>query len=164
MPEHLIRLRGGWLCIEQGGLLDLDAPASASGPTITLPILWGEQACPQAEVRLLRSFTAPSLNSSRERLSLRMSAVGGLVAVQLNGQELARPTPGTTALEILLRDPLPRRNRLVLEVGLDAAVASREFPAQAWGSIALVISGQGPPEDAGARCGDESLGEDDRPA
>jgi hypothetical protein len=93
-----------------------------------------------------------------------MSAVRGLVSVQLNGQELARPAPGTTALEISLRDPLPRRNRLVLDVVTQASVASREFPEQPWGSVALVISGQGPPEDAGAGWGDESLGDDGLPA
>jgi hypothetical protein len=127
-------------------------------------VLWTEQTGPHTTVRLVRSFTAPSLNPSRERLSLRMSAVGGLVSVQLNGQELARPAPRTTALEIPLWDPLPRRNRLVLDVGLEAAVASRAFPGQAWGSVALVISGQGRPEDAGAGCGDELLGVDDPPA
>jgi hypothetical protein len=93
-----------------------------------------------------------------------MSAVGGLVSVELNGQELARPEPGTTALEIPLRDRLPRRNRLVLDVRLGAAAACREVPQQEWGFVALVISSPGPHEGAGAACGDESLGEDGPPA
>jgi hypothetical protein len=165
MPEHLIRLRGGWLCLEDGGAPD--ASASASGPRITLPVCWPAQAVAKGAVRLVRWFTAPVLNASRESLSLRMSAVGGLVSVQLNGQELARPAQGTEALELPLPDPLPRRNYLVLDVRLGGAVASHDFPQPAWGFIALVIRDQGPVEDAGSpgsRSGDESLGERGPPA
>src|SRR5690242_13464363 len=103
MPEHLIRLRGGWVCTEPGALVD--DPALTPGSRITLPVLWPERAGTQAAVRLVRSFNAPPLDCVRERLSLRMSAVGGLASVDLNGQELARPAPGTTALELPLPDP-----------------------------------------------------------
>jgi hypothetical protein len=93
-----------------------------------------------------------------------MSAVSGLVSVQLNGQELARPVQGTADLELTLNDPLPRRNRLVLDVRFEGAVASRRFPQGAWGFVALVIRGQGPAQETGSDCGDESLGENIPPA
>jgi hypothetical protein len=162
MAEHLIRLRGGWRCVPGGGLPE--TPAVVAGPLITLPVTWSESAGNPVAVRLIRSFTAPSLDPSCERLSLRMSAVGGLVSVQLNGRELARPAPGTAALELPLRDPLPHRNELVLDVRLSGAHASRDIPQPPWGVVALVIHGQQPSGDAGADSGDDSLGEDGPPA
>jgi hypothetical protein len=157
MPEHLIRLRGGWRCLEDEDVPD--TPTSVSGLPITLPVIWPARVAPKAAVRLVRDFTAPVLNPSRESLGLCMSSVGGLVAVQLNGRELARPAPGTAALELPLDDPLPRRNRLVLDVRLGEAMTSPSSPQQPWGSVALVIRDRGPVEDAGPRSGDQSLGE-----
>jgi hypothetical protein len=157
MTEHLIRLRRGWLCLEEGGLPNASDPES--GRELTLPVTWPERAGSMTVVRLVRLFTAPSIDPACESLSLRLSAVAGLVSVQLNGRELARPTPGNTALELPLDDPLPRRNRLVLDVLPPGAGAAHGFAEPAWGFIALVIKrGASPAEDSSAGSVDESLG------
>jgi hypothetical protein len=162
MPEHQIRLRRGWRCFKSDG--PSDVPDSDSGLEIALPVTWPARAGPEEAVRLVRSFTAPTIDPPRECVSLRLSAVVGLVSVQLNGQELARPTPGTTALELHLRDPLPRRNRLVLDVLLQAAGPFDGHAPPAWGFIALVIErSAAPSDDASAGAVDESLGGSDVP-
>jgi hypothetical protein len=161
MPEHQIRLRRGWRWLK-----DVSPPgaiAAESGHEIALPATWPERAGAEARVRLVRLFTAPSIDPLRETLLLRLSAVAGLVSVQLNGQELARPAPGTTDVELPLRDPLPRRNRLVLDILPPGAGPFGGGAPEAWGSIALVI------RDAAASAADgsgahESLGGSDLPA
>jgi len=132
MPEHLIRLRGGWVLLDPVVLPPL--PETSSGPRVTLPITWPEEAGSALAVRLVRSFGPPPLDSTRECLALRLADVGGLVSAHLNGREIARPAPGTTALEVSLPLPLPPRNRLVLDV--EVAPAS----TRPWGAIALVVS------------------------
>jgi hypothetical protein len=145
MGEHLIRLRGGWQRIEKGD--DRAASAPGSDRWITLPTTWQEPAGSGAAVRLVRSFAAPPLEAGRERLSLRLSAIAGLVSVEINGQELARPSPGTTALEVPLRGPMPGRNQLVLVVRIDQAAAAGTARSEApWGVIALVVSDAEHPE------------------
>jgi hypothetical protein len=135
MPEHLIRLRGGWLWLDpQAGP---DPPGS--GRRVTLPLTWPSLADPPGRVRLVRSFGPPPFDPARERLALRLERVGGLASAQLNGREIARPAPGTTALEIPLTGPLPRRNLLVLDVDPPGAGPT----AGPWGVVALVIGPRG---------------------
>ena len=131
MPEHLIRLRGGWRQLDPDG--EAEAEAVETGNRVTLP--WTGQAGRAGRIRLVRSFGPPPWDPEHETLSLRLAEVGGLASARLNDREIARPTPGTTALDIPLSDPLPRRNLLVLDVDLPDPGIS---PAS-WGVIALVI-------------------------
>jgi hypothetical protein len=156
MPEHLIRLRGGWLLLDPGAV-----PPRATGTAqqrVTLPITWPDEAGSAVAVRLVRSFGPPPLDRAHERLALRLADVGGLVSAALNGQEIARPAPGATALEIPLAFPLASRNRLVLEVDVTRA------NHRPWGTIALVVSrresspGTGLPGSSGAKTRDTAGG------
>jgi hypothetical protein len=137
MPDHLIRLRGGWLQFDPHSPVDAD-----SGIRVTLPMTW--PAGPAGRVRLVRSFGPPPFDPGRETLTLRLEHVDGLVSARLNDREIARPTPGTATLDIPLPDPLPRRNLLVLDV--DPPGDGR--PPGPWGAIALVIA---PSSDAPSR-------------
>jgi hypothetical protein len=128
MPEHLIRLRGGWEWREP--------EAASAARRVTLPMTW--PAGLTSRVRLIRSFQRPPIDPAHEALALRLESVSGLVAAWLNGRELARPNAGATALCLPLDDPLPPRNVLVLEV--DPQVPSHAgTDAEPWGTIALVI-------------------------
>jgi hypothetical protein len=95
---------------------------------------------------LIRPFQAPPIDPRCESLGLRLDEVAGLVAVVLNGQELARPPSGTRALWLPLpRDPpLPRRNRLVLEVEPPRRPIGLSPNPGPWGAIALVVRFEGP--------------------
>jgi len=133
MPEHVIRLRGGWLWYDVEP--PADAAAGGTGRRVALPIAWPEPARAIRTAWLVRSFGAPPLEDPRQGVSLRLEQVGGLRSARLNGRELARPAPGTNSLEIALPGSLPPRNTLVLEVdprGLEPG-------PEAWGLIALVI-------------------------
>jgi hypothetical protein len=132
VPDHLIRLRGGWN-------LD-DAPRPVTLP-MPLPLPHGGS---DGRIRLSRRFGLPPFDPSRESLSLRLSRVAGLASARLNGREVARPSPGTSTLVIPLPDPLPRRNLLVLEVDLAAAGT----PDGPWGDVALAIAAAPPGDDA----------------
>jgi hypothetical protein len=155
MPEHLIRLRGGWLWQPPQA-----EARSVAGCRVTLPLTW--PAGHAGRIRLVRSFGPPPLDPDRETLALRLEQVGGLVSVRLNDREIARPTPGTTALEIPLPSPLPRRNLLVLDVDPPGP----ERAPEPWGVVALVIGPREPftptnraaPEAASPQVGEESLG------
>lgn len=144
MSEHRIRLRGGWLWLDP----DVSPDDSPTGRRVTLPIEW--PGGPAGRVRLARSFGPPPMDPSRETLALHMARVGGLASARLNGAEIARPTPGTTAIEVPLPGPLPRRNLLVLEVDLGAN-GDHPGPDQApvpWGEVALIIGPREPPHGA----------------
>jgi hypothetical protein len=123
MCDHLIRLRGGWVCQEPGG---------GSARRLTLPVTWTSGLT--GRVRLLRSFQRPPFDPARESLALRLESIPGLVVVRLNGREHARPTESPGALWLSLDDPLPSRNLLELEVEPSAD------SAEPWGVIALVIT------------------------
>jgi hypothetical protein len=141
MPEHLIRLRGGWLWVdpypggEGGATGHLIGEGNDSGRRVTLPLTW--PAATAGRVRLVRSFGPAPVDPGRETLILRLSQVGGLAAAWLNGREIARPIPGTTTLDIPLSEPLSRRNFLVLDVDLDPPGSGLD--PEPWGAIALVI-------------------------
>ena len=124
MPEHRIRLRGGW---------ELREPDSASsGPTpLTLPIAWAPHPSPR-RLRLVRKFGAPAA----DRVQLALEAVEGLRAMTLNGAPLAFEATATDRLVVDL-PPLTERNVLTLDV--ERAGPSTE-PSAPWGRIALVIA------------------------
>jgi hypothetical protein len=140
MPEHLIRLRGGWLRV------DPDAPHDApeSGQRVTLP--FNQADTPSGRVRLIRSFGPQPFDPGRGTLPVRFARVSGLVSARLNGPTIARPPAGTSTLEIPLAGPLPRRNLLVLDADFDKALTppSPEPTLETWGEVALVISPREP--------------------
>jgi hypothetical protein len=144
MPEHLIRLRGGWLQLEP------DAPADAdrADPALRVTLPWTWPAGPPGGIRLVRSFGPPPFDPGSETLTLRLARVGGLVSARLNDREIARPSPGTTSLDIPLPGPLPRRNLLVLDV--EPPVPGPGQDPAPWGEIALVIAPIDPSPDAPA--------------
>lgn len=125
MPEHRIRLRGGWL------LIDTSA-ACASPRRLTLPLPGHPE--PGHRVVLLRPFQRPPIDPARETLWLHLGSVPGLDEVRLNGVPFARPPAAPDGIWYNLGDDLPARNRLELHLGLAA-------PAEvsAWGDVALLI-------------------------
>jgi hypothetical protein len=133
MPEHLIRLRGGWLWLEPQARGRLPDPSMSR--RLTLPLSWPQGNTGKGRVRLTRSFATPRIDPEREILLLRLEHVHGLVSAELNAREITRSAPGTTTIDIPLPYPLPCRNHLVLEVesplpGVDV---------EKWGVVALVI-------------------------
>src|SRR5205823_3450154 len=85
MPEHWIRLRGGW---------EWHVPGAGQEPRrVTLPL-----AGFPGGALLVRSFQKPPLDLRRETLWLRLDAVPGLVLVALNGRELVRDPSRTSGL------------------------------------------------------------------
>jgi hypothetical protein len=116
VPEHLIRLRGGW------ELHDLDGEPSNATP-LTLPVAWEPRPTPR-RLRLVRKFGRPKTGRAR----LVLEAVEGLRAMTLNGESLA--------LDAEL-PPLRDRNILVLDVVIEAA---SEESAAPWGRIGLLIA------------------------
>jgi hypothetical protein len=133
MPEHLIRLRGGWLWLEPQARGQPPDPSMSR--RLTLPMPWPQGSTINGSVRLTRSFATPRIDPEREILLLRLEHVHGLVSAELNDREITRSAPETTAIDIPLPYPLPSRNRLVLEVEPPLAGVIVEQ----WGVIALVI-------------------------
>jgi hypothetical protein len=129
MPEHQIRLRGGWQWH------DPKNQATDASRLVTLPIRWPSGV--QGLVRLVRHFGSPPVDADNERIALRLENVPGLVAAQLNGRELTGNSDGgwhtEAPFEIELRDPLAPRNMLVLDVD---PPTPREGD---WGHVSLVI-------------------------
>jgi hypothetical protein len=122
MPDHVIRLRGGW---------DWDA-----GPTrrVSLPI--DDWPTPNCLVRLVRRFQSPPIDPRDESLWLRLDAVPGLRSVHLNGGPLIDTANAGSAIETPLYDVLPAGNRLELLVETGEAVAGG---SGGWGLVALIV-------------------------
>ncbi|WP_406695416.1 hypothetical protein V5E97_30775 [Singulisphaera sp. Ch08] len=126
MPEHWIRLRGGWDW--QSG-----SAADATKRPLTLPIEWpAGQASP---VRLLRRFGCPPIDPLHESLSLRLENVPGLLAIQFNGRSVNVPLEESLSFSLESIGPILAKNLLILEV--DPARATR--PGETWGQIALIV-------------------------
>jgi hypothetical protein len=133
VPDHWIRLRGGWEWI--------DASAPGSTPArLTLPVSWPESI--PRNVRLLRHFGKPRGISQADVVLLHIESSQGIIAIDLNGKRLLEG-PGTeSGWEV----PLPSlfdRNELALEVDLARRSTSVSDPARGWGEVALIIRSQG---------------------
>jgi hypothetical protein len=124
IPEHRIRLRGGWEWHDPDGarpprraVLPLDAPPGGPGP-----------------IRLVRWFQTPRYDPARESLWLRLENVDGLGRVCLNDREIACGPFGPDPTLLPLGDQLPGRNRLTLDV-----IPAPRSDASPWGMVALAI-------------------------
>ena len=131
MPEHRIRLRGGWECHYRDGDDDDDAPEVHR--RVDLPA--ASSAGFPARFRLTRQFGRPPVDLRNECVTLEMRNVDGLQAARLNGRPIA-PSSGSVEWSVDLAEPLLPRNGLVLEVEFGEHGRSDEGP---WGEIALVI-------------------------
>lgn len=126
MPEHWIRLRGGW------EWRNLTAGAAAK-QTLALPIEWpGGQVHP---VSLLRRFGRPPIDPLHESITLRLEHVPGLRAIQFNGRSVEGPFDDPLSLPLESIGPILAKNLLILEV--DPGRATR--PGEMWGQIALIV-------------------------
>lgn len=123
MPEHRIRLRGGWLCIDP--VADGDAPLRVTLPLAAFPENHGR-------VVLFRSFQAPPIDVGRETLWLALEEVPGLTRISLNSETLQ---PGPL---VRLGENLPTYNRLVFDVDT-RGLGTTSSLASSWGLVALVI-------------------------
>jgi hypothetical protein len=132
VPDHLIRLRGGW------ELIDAEATAESSGDRpvrLTLPVAWPKGSA--RLVRLVRKFGRPPHDPAHESLLLTLDRVPGLRALWLNELLLTLPDSNQGRLEIPL-DRLSERNELVLDVR-PPHPPGESGQSPPWGEIALVI-------------------------
>ena len=125
MPEHVIRLRGGWTLLGREGE-DQDRPDRLTFPLKNLP----EN---QGSLVFSRFFQRPPLTNPGQTLWLQLESVPGLKSIMVNRRELARANPQGPIEHLFLGDDLPARNQLILSV--DSNVRLEED----WGRIALVI-------------------------
>lgn len=127
MTGHWIRLRGGWerLNPETGDRVRMTLPA-------TLPTAW------PPTVHMVRAFNKPPLDTPKESLWLDLRRVSGICSVRLNDVEIARPAEGLSELRLLIENPRPSRNVLVLEMR-KPSLAEPAAEDSLWGEIALVI-------------------------
>ena len=130
MPEHRIRLRGGWECHYREG--DDDAPEVFSRVDLPAP----SAADLPARFRLTRQFGRPPVDLRNEGVTLVMRNVHGLKSARLNGRPITPSSTPGGEWSVDLAEPLLPRNGLVLEVELDEPTRSAGV---AWGEIALVI-------------------------
>ena len=138
MPEHRIRLRGGWFLVD---------PSNPDAPPRRLTLPLASHPDPGRPVVLLRPFQRPPTDPARETLGLRLVSVPGLVEARLNDLPLTLVPMGTDGFRSVLGGDLPARNRLVLRVGPDAPT-----DGPGWGDVALVIRGRDmPPGGTGGR-------------
>jgi hypothetical protein len=135
VPDHRIRLRGGWESCPVG--------APAESERLTLPTNWG--SVPSGRLRLTRRFGSPPLGPGRHVLLLILEKVPGIHSIRLNEREIPHVSPESSRYEIPL-DDLPARNVLILEVDPPIAQGPTDARTPAgssgWGCIALVIQTQ----------------------
>jgi hypothetical protein len=134
VPDHLIRLRGGWELIDAASATEAEAPDVPS--RLTLPVVWPDDSVRQ--VRLVRKFGRPAHDPAHESLLLALDRVPGLRGIRLNGLRLTIPDRTGGRLEIPF-DRLSERNVLVLDVEPPPHPPGDPSPPQPWGEIALVI-------------------------
>jgi hypothetical protein len=125
MPEHLIRLRGGWEWQVGEG----------SVRRVTLPVVWPEGLA--TPFRLVRQFGSPGVLPG-ESVHLRMVNVMGLTNGLLNERPVILPPDFAGEFDRVVDDDLLTRNRLVLEVD-PARFGGSTARGVPWGSIGLVI-------------------------
>ena len=128
MPEHKIRLRGGWLQIHPD--------RNTFGSWLTFPLAQFPNS--PDDLRFARSFQRPPLDPERETLWLDLQSVPGLISIALNGRGLVREANPGHVESLPLGIDLPSRNQLILQVNPSIR------PEQPWGVIALVIRGKQP--------------------
>jgi hypothetical protein len=128
VPDHRIRLRGGWEYCPVG--------SPADSERLTLPTRWGSDR--PGRLRLTRRFGCPPLDSNRQVLLLLLEQVPGIHSIRLNEHPIPHVSPESSRYEIPL-DGLPPRNVLVLEVEPPMAHGRTDIDASDWGCIALVI-------------------------
>ena len=129
MPEHWIRLRGGWEAV------DFDDPLAVC-VRMTLPMSWtGEE---MRRLSLRRRFGRPVLDRQDESLWLRIDRASGLYRLTLNDRELPLATVASGPIEIPL-GTLSDRNELVLDVCFEPSAMAVEARTGGWGEIALLI-------------------------
>ena len=128
MPDHRIRLRGGWEYCQVGSH---DVPGR-----FTLPTRWGlERTTP---LRLTRRFGCPPLDPRYQVLVLLLEQVPGIHSIRLNDRQILHVSPDRSSYQILLED-LPARNVLVIEVEPRLDQGSTDTEPSEWGFVALVI-------------------------
>ncbi len=129
MPEHRIRLRGGWVCKGAG------EPAS-SEYRLALPHRWKPED--SGRFVLSRVFQRPPVDPDREAVHLCMENVPGIRALSLNGSPIASIRVERPVLEVELGDLRPR-NVLVIEFEPVEQTGPTANGSDEWGHIALVI-------------------------
>jgi hypothetical protein len=130
MPEHRIRLRGGWECQYRVGDPEEGLEVVRR---VDLPLFWSDDF--PARIKLTRQFGRPPVDTRIEEVTLEMRNVLGLSVARLNGCPISNDAGDPTFWSIELPEPLLPRNGLVLEVDLDSA---RRSPST-WGEISLRI-------------------------
>jgi hypothetical protein len=131
MPEHRIRLRGGWQCQYREGD-DPDGPEVLR--RVDLPL--ASTAGLPARFLLCRQFGRPPCDPLVERVTLEIGNLPGLRSVRLNGRPID-PDPSTRpAWSFRLDGPILPRNGLIIEVELTDAPPAE---GDSWGEVALVI-------------------------
>lgn len=125
MPEHVIRLRGGWTLLGREGE-DQDRPDRLTFPLTNFPES-------QGSLVFSRFFQRPPSTNPGQTLWLELVSVPGLKSITLNRQELARANPDEPIERLFLGNDLPLRNHLLLSVDSNVPIGDR------WGEIALVI-------------------------
>ena len=131
MGEHRIRLRGVWDMHTGRGEGETEKLCR-----VDLPTVWPTDVA--TRFRLTRRFGRPPFDPDRETARLDLVNVPGLVAVCINGREVARPRRDEGGWSIALDWPLLPRNTLILDVDLEGMTRERLEPA--WGSVAVVIA------------------------
>ena len=126
MPEHRIRLRGGWDCQYREGD-DPDGPEVVR--RVDLPVAWPGDF--PRRLRLTRQFGRPPVDPASEWVELELRDVPGLISARLNGLAVAGSV-ADGAWSIRLGEALLPRNGLVLDV-------DRGDEPGPWGEVALVI-------------------------
>jgi hypothetical protein len=131
MPEHRIRLRGGWECQHRPGEL-------ADGPEVVFRVdlpLESTEVLP-ARFLLTRRFGRPPLDERLEAVQLDLRNVVGLKAARINGYPISFVWTGDRDASIPLSDPLLPRNGLALEFDMTGVKHDENV---LWGEIALVV-------------------------
>jgi hypothetical protein len=131
MPEHRIRLRGGWECHYREGD---DPEGQEICRRVTLPFASPIEFA--TRFQLCRHFGRPPSDPRVETVILELLNVAGLKAARLNGRPIAPTTSTGFDWLVELGEPLLPRNGLILDVELDAPSPPM---GSAWGEIALVI-------------------------
>ena len=129
MPEHRIRLRGGWDC-QYHEADDRDGPEVIR--RVDLPFAWTGEF--PRRLRLTRQFGRPPVDLASEWVELELRGVPGLTSARLNGTAIEPESTAGGIWSIRLAEALLPRNGLVLDVE-----RGDDPEPEPWGEITLVI-------------------------